>query len=125
MMPQMLTGFLPVFLRNCMQVLIYLSLFALKVVSGTEWGNFLLWEGGLIKVELCQVGHKPCHEGPITQLVLDEGDLYSVGKDGVIRVSFSFALPLNVQIYSQQVNVMYFFYHVFGGNFGVQFLSEN
>ncbi|XP_017587422.1 PREDICTED: cilia- and flagella-associated protein 44 isoform X1 [Corvus brachyrhynchos] len=57
-----------------------------KVVSGTEWGNFLLWEAGLIKVELCQVGHKPCHKGPITQLVLDEGDLYSVGKDGVIRV---------------------------------------
>ncbi|XP_072781190.1 cilia- and flagella-associated protein 44 isoform X3 [Taeniopygia guttata] len=57
-----------------------------KVVSGTEWGNLLLWEGGLIKVELCQVGHKPCHEGPVSQLVFDEGDLYSVGKDGVIRM---------------------------------------
>uniref|UniRef100_H0ZT66 Cilia and flagella associated protein 44 n=1 Tax=Taeniopygia guttata TaxID=59729 RepID=H0ZT66_TAEGU len=57
-----------------------------KVVSGTEWGNVLLWEGGLIKVELCQVGHKPCHEGPVSQLVFDEGDLYSVGKDGVIRM---------------------------------------
>ncbi|NXN01379.1 CFA44 protein, partial [Sylvia borin] len=57
-----------------------------NVVSGTEWGNFLLWEGGLIKVELCQVGHRPCHEGPINQLVFDEGDLYSVGKDGFIRM---------------------------------------
>ncbi|RLV99058.1 hypothetical protein DV515_00010252, partial [Chloebia gouldiae] len=57
-----------------------------KVVSGTEWGNLLLWEGGLIKVELCQVGHKPCHEGPVSQLVFDEGDLYSIGKDGVIRM---------------------------------------
>ncbi|XP_037992795.1 cilia- and flagella-associated protein 44 isoform X2 [Motacilla alba alba] len=57
-----------------------------KVVSGTEWGNLLLWEGGLIKVELCQVGHKPCHEGPVSQLVFDEGELYSVGKDGVIRM---------------------------------------
>ncbi|XP_030912490.1 cilia- and flagella-associated protein 44 [Geospiza fortis] len=57
-----------------------------KVVSGTEWGNLLLWEGGLIKVELCQVGRKPCHEGPISQLVFDEGDLYSVGQDGVIRM---------------------------------------
>ncbi|XP_068037168.1 cilia- and flagella-associated protein 44 isoform X3 [Anomalospiza imberbis] len=57
-----------------------------KVVSGTEWGNLLLWEGGLIKVELCQVGHKPCHKGPVSQLVFDEGDLYSVGKDGVIRM---------------------------------------
>ncbi|XP_026648668.2 cilia- and flagella-associated protein 44 isoform X2 [Zonotrichia albicollis] len=57
-----------------------------KVVSGTEWGNLLLWEGGLIKVELCQAGHKPCHEGLISQLIFDEGDLYSVGKDGVIRM---------------------------------------
>ncbi|XP_014734065.1 PREDICTED: cilia- and flagella-associated protein 44 [Sturnus vulgaris] len=57
-----------------------------KVVSGTEWGNLLLWEGGLIKVELCQAGHKPCHEGPVSQLVFDEGELYSVGKDGVIRM---------------------------------------
>ncbi|XP_041266853.1 LOW QUALITY PROTEIN: cilia- and flagella-associated protein 44 [Onychostruthus taczanowskii] len=57
-----------------------------KVVSGTEWGNLLLWEGGLIKVELCQVGRKPCHEGPVSQLVFEEGDLYSVGKDGVIRM---------------------------------------
>ncbi|RMC07720.1 hypothetical protein DUI87_17199 [Hirundo rustica rustica] len=57
-----------------------------KVVSGTEWGNLLLWEGGLIKVELCQVGRKPCHEGPVSQLVFDEGDLYSIGKDGFIRM---------------------------------------
>lgn len=98
-----------------MQVLTCLSSFALKVVSGTEWGNLLLWEGGLIKVELCQVGHKPCHEGPISQLVFDEGDLYSVGKDGVIRVSFSFALPLGVHKYGQQVNITYFLYQIFGG----------
>ncbi|KFP55477.1 WD repeat-containing protein 52, partial [Cathartes aura] len=63
----MLTRFLPIFLR-------------------TEWGNLLLWEGGLIKVELCQAGHKPCHSGPVSQLVLDEGELVTVGKDGFIRV---------------------------------------
>lgn len=96
-------------------MLIYLSSFALKVVSGTEWGNLLLWEGGLIKVELCQVGHKPCHEGHINQLVFDEGDLYSVGKDGYIRVSFSFALPLGAQMYGQLVDVTCFLY---------QFLEE-
>ncbi|XP_051634918.1 cilia- and flagella-associated protein 44 isoform X1 [Manacus candei] len=57
-----------------------------KVVSGTEWGNLLLWEGGLIKVELCREGHQPCHHGPVNQLVLEEGELISVGKDGFIRV---------------------------------------
>uniref|UniRef100_A0A803Y6J2 Cilia- and flagella-associated protein 44 n=1 Tax=Meleagris gallopavo TaxID=9103 RepID=A0A803Y6J2_MELGA len=57
-----------------------------KVISGAEWGNLLLWEGGLIKVELCRAGHKPCHKGPISQIVLDEGELVTVGKDGFIRV---------------------------------------
>ncbi|NXB07382.1 CFA44 protein, partial [Cnemophilus loriae] len=57
-----------------------------EATNGTEWGNLLLWEGGLIKAELCQVGRKPCHDGPVSQLVFDEGELYSVGKDGVIRM---------------------------------------
>ncbi|XP_042665377.1 cilia- and flagella-associated protein 44 isoform X2 [Centrocercus urophasianus] len=57
-----------------------------KVISGAEWGNLLLWEGGLIKVELCRAGHKPCHNGPVSQIVLDEGELITVGKDGFIRV---------------------------------------
>ncbi|XP_065598131.1 cilia- and flagella-associated protein 44 [Cyrtonyx montezumae] len=56
-----------------------------KVVSGAEWGNLLLWEGGLIKVELCRAGCKPCHNGPVSQIVLDEGELITVGKDGFIR----------------------------------------
>uniref|UniRef100_A0A8D0BIS8 Uncharacterized protein n=1 Tax=Salvator merianae TaxID=96440 RepID=A0A8D0BIS8_SALMN len=46
----------------------------------------LLWEGGLIKVELCRPGHKNCHNGPINQLVLDEGEVLTVGADGYIRV---------------------------------------
>nr|XP_025949782.1 cilia- and flagella-associated protein 44 isoform X4 [Dromaius novaehollandiae] len=57
-----------------------------KVISGAEWGNLLLWEGGLIKVELCRAGHKPCHSGPVSQLILDEGELVTVGKDGFVRV---------------------------------------
>ncbi|XP_077198104.1 cilia- and flagella-associated protein 44 isoform X2 [Paroedura picta] len=57
-----------------------------KVLSGSEWGNMLLWEGGLIKVELCRPGRKTCHLGPINQLVLDEGELITVGSDGYIRV---------------------------------------
>ncbi|XP_074830119.1 cilia- and flagella-associated protein 44 isoform X4 [Natator depressus] len=57
-----------------------------KVISGSEWGNLLLWEGGLIKVELCRTGHRPCHNGPVNQLVLDEGELVTVGGDGYIRV---------------------------------------
>ena len=31
-----------------------------KVLSGTEWGNLLLWDGGFIKVEISRKGKK-CH----------------------------------------------------------------
>ncbi|XP_019404351.1 PREDICTED: cilia- and flagella-associated protein 44 isoform X2 [Crocodylus porosus] len=57
-----------------------------KVISGSEWGNLLLWEGGLIKVELCRTGRRPCHSGPVNQLVLDEGELVTAGGDGYVRV---------------------------------------
>ncbi|KAM4046708.1 cilia- and flagella-associated protein 44 isoform 2-T2 [Anomaloglossus baeobatrachus] len=57
-----------------------------KVISGSEWGNMLLWEGGLIKVEICRKGRKPCHIGPINQFVLDEGELITIGADGCVRV---------------------------------------
>ncbi|XP_052253766.1 cilia- and flagella-associated protein 44-like isoform X2 [Dreissena polymorpha] len=57
-----------------------------KVLSGSEWGNMLLWEGGLIKVEIRMKNKKPCHTGAIQQILLDEGELMSVGIDGFIRV---------------------------------------
>ncbi|XP_074652110.1 cilia- and flagella-associated protein 44-like isoform X2 [Tubulanus polymorphus] len=57
-----------------------------KVLSGSEWGNMLLWDGGLIKVEISRKNHKPCHHGAIQQIVMDEGELMTVGIDGCIRV---------------------------------------
>ncbi|KPP67019.1 cilia- and flagella-associated protein 44-like [Scleropages formosus] len=57
-----------------------------KVVSGSEWGNMLLWEGGLIKVEICRKGGRQCHSGAIQQFSLDEGELVTIGTDGAVRV---------------------------------------
>ena len=57
-----------------------------KVLSGSEWGNMLLWDGGLIKVEIGRKNKKPCHNGSIQQIIMDEGELMSVGADGYIRV---------------------------------------
>ncbi|XP_042312653.1 cilia- and flagella-associated protein 44 isoform X2 [Sceloporus undulatus] len=57
-----------------------------KVLSGSEWGNMLLWEGGLIKVEICRPGRRNCHSGSINQLLLDEGEVVTIGSDGYIRV---------------------------------------
>nr|DBA34597.1 TPA: hypothetical protein GDO54_002143 [Pyxicephalus adspersus] len=66
--------------------LLYPLLFRKKVISGSEWGNMLLWEGGLIKVEICRRGRRPCHSGSINQFVLDEGELITIGADGYVRV---------------------------------------
>ncbi|XP_010628403.1 cilia- and flagella-associated protein 44 isoform X1 [Fukomys damarensis] len=57
-----------------------------KVLSGSEWGNLLLWEGSLIKVELCRTGMKSCHHGPINQITLDEGEVITAGSDGCVRI---------------------------------------
>ncbi|KAL6038571.1 hypothetical protein STEG23_023230, partial [Scotinomys teguina] len=57
-----------------------------KVLSGSEWGNLLLWEGSLIKVELCRTGMKSCHQGPINQIMLDEGEVITAGSDGCVRI---------------------------------------
>ena len=57
-----------------------------KVLSGSEWGNLLLWDGGLIKVEISRKGRKTCHQGVIEQIIMDEGELMTIGEDGYIRV---------------------------------------
>uniref|UniRef100_A0A8B9KLV5 Cilia- and flagella-associated protein 44 n=1 Tax=Astyanax mexicanus TaxID=7994 RepID=A0A8B9KLV5_ASTMX len=56
-----------------------------KVVSGSEWGNMLLWDGGLIKVEICRKEGRSCHLGTIQQFALDEGELMTIGADGAVR----------------------------------------
>ncbi|KAK5643495.1 hypothetical protein RI129_007340 [Pyrocoelia pectoralis] len=59
-----------------------------KVVSGCSWGNMLVWDEGLISVEVCQLGRKKCHDAQIMQFHYDNGDLWSVGMDGHVRVWF-------------------------------------
>ena len=59
---------------------------SVRVVSGSDWGNMLLWDGGLIKVEMCRKGGRTCHAGTIQQFSLDEGELMTIGTDGAVRV---------------------------------------
>ena len=58
-----------------------------KVLAGVESGRILVWDGGLIKVEVTRTGGKPCHEGNVDWMELDEerGVVYTAGADGVIR----------------------------------------
>lgn len=46
----------------------------------------LLWDGGLIQTEICRKKNKPCHVGPIQQIILNESDVYTIGTDGWVRV---------------------------------------
>jgi hypothetical protein len=60
-----------------------------KVLSGSEWGNMLLWEGGFIKCEISRKSRKPCHVGQIYCCYLDESEVITAGADGYIKVSIA------------------------------------
>jgi len=57
-----------------------------KYLSGSEWGNILLWDGGLCTIEFQRFGNKTCHQGSVQQILVEEGELITVGIDGYIRV---------------------------------------
>lgn len=45
------------------------SLTTLQVLSGCEWGNVLVWEAGLVKLEVTQRGRKTCHSAPVVSTI--------------------------------------------------------
>ncbi|XP_055921167.1 cilia- and flagella-associated protein 44 [Eupeodes corollae] len=60
-----------------------------KVISGCEWGNMLVWEGGLIKVEVTRKARLPCHTKPITRIIwMGNNEVMTVGMDGYVRIWF-------------------------------------
>lgn len=60
-----------------------------KIISGCEWGNILVWDDGLIKLEVCRKNRRPCHTGPITQIFMRNADeIVTVGTDGLICIWF-------------------------------------
>jgi len=62
----------------------YLELADGKVLTGSESGNLLLWDGGLIKVEIF-TSKGQCHNGMI-EMLWQQGDLIvSAGMDGFLR----------------------------------------
>lgn len=59
-----------------------------KILSGAEWGNILVWEHGLITLEVCRKGKRRCHSGNITQIFARDGEIVTIGTDGYIRIWF-------------------------------------
>ena len=56
-----------------------------KVLSGSDWGNLLLWEGNLIKCEIRVNAGRNCHAGAIDVVVLDGSQIITGGGDGYVR----------------------------------------
>ena len=56
-----------------------------KVLSGTEYGNLLLWDGNLIKALLHLPDGSPCHDGQIENVVLKGDEFITTGTDGYIK----------------------------------------
>lgn len=52
------------------------------MLSGCDWGNILVWDAGLIKVEVCRKGRSPCHTAPITLIYIEDTEIVTVGMDG-------------------------------------------
>lgn len=59
-----------------------------STLSGSEWGNILVWEEGLIKFEVCRKNRQHCHAGAIAELYLRDGEVMTVGRDGYVRIWF-------------------------------------
>jgi WD40 repeat protein len=70
-----------------------------KVISSTESGALLVWEGHFIKCRLTRSGGRPCHDGAVTYLGLDrvEKRVVSAAVDGYIRW-WSFAKIDNAEV---------------------------
>ncbi|CAE7852581.1 CFAP44, partial [Symbiodinium sp. KB8] len=58
-----------------------------KVVSGSEAGRLLLWEGGFIKLTCAREDGGPAHDGDVGAVVLDRGSgcFVTGGEDGAVR----------------------------------------
>eukprot|EP01083_Nonionella_stella_P033452 91592_1 len=56
-----------------------------KVISGTETGNLLMWDGEFVQFEMIRKNNDSCHDGMIEFLHLNGTVLTSAGADGFIR----------------------------------------
>ena len=58
-----------------------------KVLSGTEQGTLILWEGNLVKAHLVldQESKMPLHNGMIEVILFEEDHFISAGHDGQIK----------------------------------------
>uniref|UniRef100_A0A7S1KMG8 Guanine nucleotide-binding protein subunit beta-like protein n=1 Tax=Percolomonas cosmopolitus TaxID=63605 RepID=A0A7S1KMG8_9EUKA len=56
-----------------------------KVLSGSEQGNLILWEGNLVKVLIQKDENTPCHTAPIEFITLFQNEIITAARDGYIK----------------------------------------
>lgn len=58
-----------------------------KIVSGTDYGTMILWEGNLVKAHLVldAKNKTPLHNGMIELVILDGEHFITAGGDGYIK----------------------------------------
>lgn len=56
-----------------------------KVLSGSEHGNLILWEGNLVKVLIQQDENVSCHNGAIDFVTFIDNEIITAGRDGFIK----------------------------------------
>lgn len=56
-----------------------------KVLSATEYGRLILWEGNVIKVVVGESEEVGCHEGCVESIFLYKDCIISGGKDGYLK----------------------------------------
>lgn len=58
-----------------------------RVLSGCQWGNMLLWQGGYVEFEVLRKTNCPCHAAPIAQILLTQNRyVWTMGHDGYVRI---------------------------------------
>ena len=71
------------------------------MLSGTEYGKLLLWEGNLIKCVVGTEEGKSCHDGAV-EVIFREGDeIVSCGEDGKVR----FMMQGNLDCHNGQLSM--------------------
>ena len=55
------------------------------MLSGTEYGKLLLWEGNLIKCVVGTEEGKACHDGAIEVIFREKDEIVSCGEDGKVK----------------------------------------
>lgn len=72
-----------------------------KVLSGTERGSLLLWDGAFVQLVLVRRDGKPCHDGSIEYVAIEGRSVITAGEDGYVRrVCNNICIICTMYIYS-------------------------